>query len=235
MTKRINWFPDEFARSVPFFPVIGLIIGLLMQYALLAGRAMHLPRLIVAVGLLGWELVCIGSLLYDGYMDTCDGIFSGRTRARVLEIMQDSHVGANAVIGIVFALLAKVAAWATLPDVYLPAVLVTCYVTTRTAMTLYIVHFPNARPGGLGAMFKTGSKSAYCVLSFLVAAVILWAYGPMYLAVAGVTLLLCLMVALRLTSALGGLTGDTFGFLTNIGEILFYLVFFIGYEHHWFL
>jgi len=233
VTKRLSWFPDEFARSVPFFPLVGLLIGMLMQYVLLASRVLHLPRLATGVVLLGCELIFIGSLLYDGYMDTCDGIFSGRTRSRVLEIMQDSHVGANAVIGIVFVLLAKAVFWSALPPVYLPTILVCVYTATRTFMVLYIVHFPNARPGGLGAMFKEGAAPSYTVVAILLCAFIICSCGTVYLAVTGVTLALCMLCALRLTQLLGGLTGDTFGFLTQLGELSFYFVFLLFYEQDW--
>ena len=39
------------------------------------------------------EIMLTGGLHCDGFMDTMDGIFSGRSRERILEIMKDSRVG----------------------------------------------------------------------------------------------------------------------------------------------
>ena len=39
------------------------------------------------------EIIITGGLMYDGFMDTSDGVFSARSRERMLEIMKDSHVG----------------------------------------------------------------------------------------------------------------------------------------------
>ena len=108
MTKREMWFPDDFARSVPYFPLVGAIIGVLMWGAAHVGTLAGFSGNVLGVFLVLAELFFIGTLMYDGFMDTSDGVFSGRTRERKLEIMQDSHVGANAVIGAIILILAKV-------------------------------------------------------------------------------------------------------------------------------
>ena len=97
MTKREVWFPDDFARSVPYFPLVGGIMGALMWGAASVGALAGFSGNVLGVFLVLAELFFIGTLMYDGFMDTADGVFSGRTRERKLEIMQDSHVGANAV------------------------------------------------------------------------------------------------------------------------------------------
>ena len=138
VTKREEWFPDDFARSVPFFPWTGLVMGVLQWGALVVGLWLQLSGLLLGIFLTLTELFFLGTLMYDGFMDTCDGIFSGRTRARKLEIMQDSHVGANAVLGAVLLILGKVSLFAVLPVLGGGVALMTMYVLTRTLMTVYI-------------------------------------------------------------------------------------------------
>ena len=232
LTRRDAWFPDEFARSVKFFPVIGLIIGGLMTWIVYAERWAHLPQVLSGVLLLAAELFFIGTLMYDGFMDTCDGLFSGRNRARKLEIMQDSHVGANAVIGVSVLLLTKAALLMSMPAVLLPDLMVVMYVATRTFMVLYIIHFPNARPGGLGAMFKQGATTASTVLAFALAALFIYLTGPLYFLPAAVTLLLGLLLAWYIKVLLGGLTGDTLGFLTECGDVFFLFSALVLYNHN---
>ena len=85
---------DDFdpARMTPFFPAVGLVLG-----ALVAGfdwAATHLWGLSL-VSLLDVVLLAIlsGAFHIDGLGDAADGLFSHRSRARMLEIMKDSRVG----------------------------------------------------------------------------------------------------------------------------------------------
>jgi adenosylcobinamide-GDP ribazoletransferase len=227
VTKRDEWFPDDFARSVPFFPWTGLIMGALMWGALIVGLWLQFSGLLLGIFLTVAELLFLGTLMYDGFMDTCDGIFSGRTRARKLEIMQDSHVGANAVIGAVLLILAKVSLFSVLPLLGGGIALLTMYILTRTLMTVYILAFPNARHGGLGEMFKLGGSPWYMWIAIASAVVLIYAIGGTeYLLLAAVTAIGCLLLAWWVRSSLGGLTGDTFGFLTELGDLLYLLILF---------
>ena len=109
-SNRTDWRDDDFAKSVPYFPLVGLVMGLFMaavNYGLLYANT---PLFMRAVLLILAELVIIGALMYDGFMDTSDGVFSARNRERMLEIMKDSHVGSNAVIALVCLVLLKIAA-----------------------------------------------------------------------------------------------------------------------------
>lgn len=164
--------------------------------------------------------------MYDGFMDTADGVFSGRTRERKLEIMQDSHVGANAVIGAIILILAKVTLLGSFPTAVLGPLLVAMYVVTRTLMVVYILLFPNARPGGLGEMFKTGGSPVYLPLALVLAAGILFYLGPVWCRLAVFSCVPCMALAFYLKWNLGGLTGDTFGFLTECGTVI---VLFLAY------
>lgn len=224
LTKREDWHPDDFARSVPYFPLAGGIMGLLMWGAVKAGLLAGFKGDLLGVFLLLAELVFIGTLMYDGFMDTADGVFSGRTRERKLEIMQDSHAGANAVIGTCLLILAKVFLLGALPEGRLGPVLTAMYITTRTLLAVYIAGFPNARPGGLGEMFKAGGSPFSPVLAAGLGIILLGALGPDYVKTALLSCLPGLATAWYLKGVLGGLTGDTFGFLTECGNIFFLML-----------
>lgn len=228
MTKREVWFPDDFARSVPYFPLVGGIMGILMWSAVRFGMLAGFSGTVMGVFLVLAELFFIGTLMYDGFMDTADGVFSGRTRERKLEIMQDSHVGANAVIGAIILILAKVTLLGSFQPVVLGPLLAATYIITRTLMVIYILKFPNARPGGLGEMFKTGGSPFYLVLALLFASVLLFLLGPVWCRLAFFSCIPSIALAFYLKWNLGGLTGDTFGFLTECGNVIvMFLAYFI--------
>ena len=226
-SRRSQWEEGSFGRSVVFFPVIGCIIGLGMQAALLLCTWLQIPLLLQAVLLMSFELMLTGSLLYDGFMDTCDGVFSARSRSRMLEIMKDSHVGANAVLGVVLLLLLKVSLFTAFSTEHLFRLLLALYIVSRTMMVLFIVHFPNARPGGLGALFQAGTSQATSIAAFITGAILLGLVNPGLFIPAGLTVLLGAATAWYLTGQLGGLTGDTLGFLTETGEVYFLLAVFV--------
>ena len=133
-TNRTEWHDDDFSRSVPYFPLVGLVMGVFMGAVNYGLCYLHTPAFMRAVMLVLAELIIIGALMYDGFMDTSDGVFSARNRERMLEIMKDSHVGSNAVIALVCLVLLKVAAYTTLDPMKLTYVLVALYISTRTFM-----------------------------------------------------------------------------------------------------
>ena len=70
-----------------------------------------LAALALVVLLLGLS----GCLHLDGLSDSADGLFSSRSRDRMLEIMKDSHVGPMGLVAVLVVLLAKFSALASMP------------------------------------------------------------------------------------------------------------------------
>jgi len=223
-TNRTEWHDDDFSRSVPYFPLVGLVMGLFMGGVNYGLCYLHTPDLMRAVMLVLAELIIIGALMYDGFMDTSDGVFSARNRERMLEIMKDSHVGSNAVIALVCLVLLKVAAYTTLDPLKLSYAFVALFVCTRTFMVSYIVNYPYARKTGIGHMFKAYAKPIYTYIAFALCIGLVYACGLPYLYTAVGTFLICQGIAQFLSGQLGGLTGDTYGFLTECGVVVYLML-----------
>ena len=88
----------EISNSRAYFPLVGLLIGLILV-ALEAGFSRVFPPFLTAALLVTFLIVATRGLHFDGLMDVCDGIFGGATPERRLEIMRDPQVGAFAVTG----------------------------------------------------------------------------------------------------------------------------------------
>ena len=222
-SNRKDWHEDDFSRSVPYFPLVGLIMGVLMGSINFLLNILMTPVFMRAVLLILVELFIIGALMYDGFMDTADGVFSARNRERCLEIMKDSHVGSNAVIALVCLVLLKVAAFTCIMPLDLTHSLVGLFVTTRTLLVLYVVNYPYARESGLGKMFKEYAKTWYTYLAFIICLLILLALGLKFFYCGIITIVLTQAIAQFLVKQLGGLTGDTYGFLTECGFVIYLL------------
>lgn len=222
-SKRTDWRDEDFSRSVPYFPLVGLVIGLLLAGVNYGLFYIDTPLFLRVTLLLLAEIIITGGLMYDGFMDTADGVFSARSRERMLEIMKDSHVGSNAVLAIIILLLLKIAAYLEISGTALTWVLLAMSVATRTFMVVFIVNFPYARKEGIGHMFTKYAKPAYTYIAFALCALIIWVCGVQYLAVAAVCFALTLVIAQYLKAQLGGLTGDTYGALTECGNVIYLL------------
>lgn len=222
-SKRTDWRDEDFSHSVPYFPLVGLVIGFLLAAVNYSLFYIETPLFLRVTLLLLAEIIITGGLMYDGFMDTADGVFSARSRERMLEIMKDSHVGSNAVLAIIILLLLKIAAYLELSGETLTWVLLTMSVATRTFMVVFIVNFPYARKEGIGHMFTKYAKPFYTHIAFAVCAGIIAACGLQYLAVAGICFTVTLIIAQYLKTQLGGLTGDTYGALTECGNVIYLL------------
>lgn len=222
-SKRTDWRDEDFSRSVPYFPLVGLVIGSLLAAVNYGLFYIETPLFLRVTLLLLAEIIITGGLMYDGFMDTADGVFSARSRERMLEIMKGSHVGSNAVLAIIILLLLKIAAYLELSGETLTWVLLTMSVATRTFMVVFIVNFPYARKEGIGHMFTKYAKPFYTYIAFAVCAGIIAACGLQYLAVAGICFTVTLIIAQYLKTQLGGLTGDTYGALTECGNVIYLL------------
>ena len=87
-SKRTDWRDEDFSRSVPYFPLVGLVIGFLLAAINYSLFYIETPLFLRVTLLLLAEIIITGGLMYDGFMDTADGVFSARSRERMLEIRE---------------------------------------------------------------------------------------------------------------------------------------------------
>lgn len=231
-----NWTAEDFGRSVKFFPLIGAVLGVIYggaAYGLLVfcpAQGVVLPPHVTSVILLILPPLLTGGLHCDGFMDTMDGVFSGRDRDRMLAIMKDSRVGSNGVFGFVLLMLLE---WGILldllavPDFLVPALFL-MPIIARLMMTGAVALYPYARPDGMGKAFaaytdgKTVAFAALSTLFFLVP------FGLPAAAALLVSLLFTAFFASFVKKRLGGLTGDIYGAITTLNEGLVLLTFLVS-------
>jgi adenosylcobinamide-GDP ribazoletransferase len=179
-----------------------------------------LPLAVTSVLLLVAGTLLTGGLHLDGLMDTCDGLFGGRTRARRLEIMRDSRVGSYGALAGALQLLLKYATLVSRPPDLRGAALVVTLTCGRWSMVPAMWGSPYARPEGLGRAYKDGLRPSDVVVATLLAAAVCWIALELRGAIVlGVALALSLAGAWWLARCLGGLTGDCYGALNEVVEV----------------
>ena len=230
----------SFGRSVRFFPMVGLVAGaILLLVAQLTGG--WLPGTVRSTLLLTLCIFITGGLHCDGLMDTADGLFSGRSRERMLEIMKDSRVGSFGVIAIILLLLWKWSLIQDMPDSLLGTALISMMTLSRLAMVLAILNFPYARAEGMGKAFSLhAGPGALGVALLTVAALLGGIYAVMglfiFLVAAGAAVsatAFAFWFGNWATRKLGGLTGDLYGAVTELTELLVLLVFILSTYVRW--
>jgi adenosylcobinamide-GDP ribazoletransferase len=206
--------------SLPFFPVVGLLIGAAIALAdWWLGRVFPIGVASVVTVIL---LIAVsGGLHIDGLADTADGFFSARPRERILAIMKDSRTGPMGVVAIVCVIALKIALIASVAGPWRWWVLLMMPFAGRCALIIHIALLPYVRPeGGLAAIFHRNRSRGHALwaLTALLASGFLAGGLPGLIAGAAAFLAALLLAAYTLRR-IGGLTGDTLGAACELTEL----------------
>lgn len=231
IAKQSEWSPESFGRSVKYFPLIGATLGiilvlinqLLAEYFPYIG--IFLPPHVFAILLVIFNILLTGGLTCDGFMDTMDGIFSGRSKDRMLEIMKDSRVGANGVMAFVLLVILKWSLIMDIPSQGLPAALFIMPVLGRFAMVIAISIFPYARPDGIGKAFAQYAGKYTLYIAAVLALLFVIPLGKQAIVSLFAAIIVTVLFSSYVKKLIGGLTGDIYGAVTEISEIVVLLVF----------
>jgi adenosylcobinamide-GDP ribazoletransferase len=211
---------EDLAGSVPYFPVVGFVLGAVAA-AVAWAIAPYAPPMVAAAILVILLLTFSGCLHMDGLSDTADGFLSSRTRERTLEIMKDSHVGSMGVVAIAGVLLLKFASLASLdPATLWPAALLTP-LAGRCIIVVQMALLPYARPEGLAKVFYRQKPRFAAIWAVGLFALVAWSVLQWRgIAVCGASIAVAVLFAVYTRHKIGGATGDTFGAACEIVEIV---------------
>ena len=210
----------DLARSMAFFPLAGLLIGLL----LLLGHylfSFFLPKTLVLWFVIGLLVFLTRGLHLDGLADTMDGLASGGTKEKILEVMRDSRIGPFGVISLILLLGAKFHCLNQIPDPSLPCSFIVMSVLGRNAMVLVCYRSSYARREGLAKPFVEHLRIHEVAVSFFTALgitlLLMRLQGIVVFFGVGLFSLGCRFFFKR---RLGGITGDILGATNEMSEVL---------------
>src|SRR3989338_2403672 len=83
----------ELPHSLPFFPLVGLVLGLIPAAEIMLMTAMNFNGLVSSIVAVITLIILTGGLHLDGLADTCDAVSSGKDKEGMLKIMRDPHIG----------------------------------------------------------------------------------------------------------------------------------------------
>ncbi|MGR3714707.1 MAG: adenosylcobinamide-GDP ribazoletransferase [Shimia sp.] len=212
---------ERSARAAWAYPLAGAALAGLSALPTAALLWLGVPAMLAAVFYVAGLVILSGAMHEDGLADTADGLWGGWDKARRLEIMKDSHIGAYGVIALCLSLAAR---WGAIAVILAASDwawhLVAVAMVSRAAMPLVMTALPHARAEGLAhAQGRVPRNTALAGLTIATGATFLmvgWT-ALILAAVAFVTAALCAATA---RVKIGGQTGDILGATQQIGEIV---------------
>ena len=204
-------------QSLSYFSLIGLLLGVILS-GLHFGLTLVLPEPVSNILIIATLAILTGAHHLDGLADTCDGVIAGKSKEERLIIMSDSKVGTFGIVAIVLLLLLK---YASLSPAPIPPALLLMPTLSRWSIVAIIFTFPYAKGSGMGLAFKHGARWYRLIIATVIALaaaiIMLKLWGLILMAVLW---LLVFGIASYFRSRLGGLTGDTYGAINEIAEVL---------------
>ena len=242
---------EKLGKSMKYFPVVGIIVGFILLFFCIIfnfilkniSYSAVLPLMIIVVILT--DLISTGALHLDGLADTFDGIFSYRSKHKMLEIMKDSRLGSNGALALILYFLLKFILLFSLTiesregAIY---AIMTYPVVSRFCSVVSCASSPYARGSGMGKTFVDNTKTCGLIVATVIT--LLYTIGMIFMPFVLFTnyslpiqiimksiLIIVIIVALSALFAyafsklierkIGGITGDTLGALLEISSLLY--------------
>ena len=225
----------DVGRSLHFYPVVGLILGLIFfaLTLLIQGLFPNLNHLVTASLLLVFWCWITGGLHLDGLADTADAwLGGGGDKERTLAIMKDPRSGPAGVMSIGLQLIVK---WSllvailnsqTLSPIYLTAI-IWAPLLARCLPLLFTITTPYVRSQGLAsALVDHLDQEKVQSILFVISLFALFILPlPIFFSITLILTVFYYMFRQFKVSRIGGFTGDTLGAGIEIAESLILLGF----------
>ena len=220
---------ENFANSMAFFPLVGMLIGLLL--VVLRRIFYYFP----VSPLLGDTLILIvwiwlsGGLHLDGFADSVDGFSGGHDKEKILKIMEDSSTGAKGVVALVSLLLLKFVLLVEMPLLLKDAVLFFTPTIGRWSMVIAAFLGKPARlKNSMGKLFMDyvgWRELAFASLTMAVIGILLFGLYLLPLVIIGIGIVLLILKCCQ--KRIGGISGDILGAINEIVEVFCLLVIYL--------
>lgn len=214
----VNWDKDSVAKSLKYYPIVGLIIGVILLG--IAWLSDHVEPMLQAALILGAWVIITGGLHLDGLADCTDAWVGGLgDRERTLAIMKDPYCGPMGVISLVVVLLIQYSAIVALIGSEQMIALLYIPIIARLLPSLFFITTTYARKEGLGSAFSDNNQRTTLIAILIICSILTTLLGGLMgllLLVAAVTTFF--IIRTSAVKRVGGFTGDVLGAAVVIFE-----------------
>ncbi|PZX13845.1 cobalamin-5'-phosphate synthase [Breznakibacter xylanolyticus] len=212
-------------RCNRYFPLVGMLVGGIGA-GVFWGASLILPSSVAVLLSMVATVLVTGAFHEDGFADVCDGFGGGWTKARVLEIMKDSRVGAYGVIGMFFLLGVKFVALREIPDKIIPATLIAGHTLSRlmAVMTMHGLEYVREDESSKSKPVTKNIQGGDLLIAIISALLVLFLFYSWWFALLPFVMLISkFFVDAWFKRRIGGYTGDCLGTVQQITEVVAYL------------
>ena len=209
----------ELRRCVPWFPVIGAVIGAAVGGVAVVMLELVPPSVAAAVAVV-FGVALTGAFHEDGLADTADAL-GGWTQAQRQAILKDSRHGTYGVAALCSSIVLRIVCVAALGPAVAFGGLIAAHTLARGAAVGVMGIARPVAATGLGADYSRGlsgrATGIGVIVAVLLAAVAVgWWVAPL----AAVAATSAILVAVLANRAFGGVSGDVLGAVEQVAECL---------------
>lgn len=231
--KGLAYSQQHLNRSRKYFPLIGIIIGLIFSGIYAFSNLFFNPTLSILLSMSA-TVLATGAFHEDGFADSCDGFGGGWSKEQVLTIMKDSRVGTYATVGLFFMFTIKAFTFIQITQTLTLGMFTICVICANTLSRQlsssaidcfdYVqdIDVSKVKPMTENMMTNADKRTSYTISTIsLIAMMFVSFWGSI------ISLIVASMGAyffLRYSKKrIGGYTGDVLGATQQISEVLFLL------------
>lgn len=219
---RLRSAPD-LSRSVPWFPVVGSMIGAVVGGVGVAMLELVPPLVAAAIAVL-FGVALTGAFHEDGLADTADAL-GGWSPEQRREILKDSRHGSYGVVAMCGTIVLRITCVAALGPAVAFASLVAAHTIGRGAAVGVMGFAPPVPEEGLGADFSRALSPQRAVMGVVAALAIgALSVGWWVVPFAGAAACGAIAASVLARRAFGGVSGDILGAVEQVAECLVLVV-----------
>ena len=217
---------SELAGSLAFFPLVGLVIGIVAVGVFFVTG--FLPIAIRAAIILAVFCLITGGLHLDGLADSADALYGVRKKESRLDILRDSRIGVMGALSLILIILLKYSIFISVSSSGLWRWLLIMPMTGRWAQVIVCYFSKPARKDGKALPFISQAKKKDLFIATLVTLIL----GYLIIGLKGIIALSITFIFVRLaivwiSKRIGGMTGDTIGAVSELSEVFVGVAFYV--------
>ncbi len=216
---------SQIAQSMAYFPVIGLLLGLILTQGARFLYFLNFREPFVNIILVVSLVILTGGLHLDGLADTADAFLSRKNKDQMLKILRDSHIGVMGVLSIICILFLKISFLSSLAPSLRNISLLSACILSRWSLVFSMFLFPYAREEGKAKIFIRGMNLKIFILATTAALILITvSWGLQGLFILGIIAACAYLMNKFIKNKIGGITGDTLGASCELNELIVFTI-----------
>ncbi len=210
---------DLAGKTVAFYPLIGLILGLLI-WAISFPLEMLFPETVTPYILFVIYTLSYGALHTDGLADTLDALLSYKPAEEAIKILKDPNIGAQGAVYLFLILILKAVLFSSISVFHFVAI----PLLSRFAIVFAMKQFTYLSSGSMGKSQTSQLTQTDIIIAACTVLLVIPFVGLNALFMIPLAILTPLLVGKVITKRLGGVNGDSYGAIAELTELVLLLL-----------